>query len=70
MRFGFNKGLRRMQCQEASNAGPSPQIPSPLKPEIEQKKVVVFLRERKPGTMDHNAVHRIGRNEGRRDEAR
>ena len=28
------------------------------------------LAQRLGCTMDHNAVHRIGRNEGRRDEAR
>ena len=35
--------------QEASNAGPLPQTPSPLKPEMEQIVFVVFLRERNQG---------------------
>jgi len=35
--------------QEASNTGPLPQTPSPLKPEMEQNEFVVFLRERKQG---------------------
>ena len=33
--------------QEASNGGPSPQTPSPLKSGLAQTKVVVLLRERK-----------------------
>jgi len=35
--------------------GPLPQTPSPLKPEMEQKEFVVFLRERKQGAGQQNA---------------
>src|SRR6266702_7143503 len=38
----------RVHC-DCSLPAPCPRPPSPLRPEIEQKKFVVFLRERKQG---------------------